>query len=32
MNVSRSRGISNLSEPAVVFYNGIRFSSIEFFS
>ena len=31
-NVSRSLGISNLSEPAVIFYNGIRFSGIELFS
>jgi putative ABC transport system permease protein len=28
MNASRSRGISNLSEPAVIFLNGIRFSVI----
>ena len=32
MNVSRSVGISNLSEPAVIFHNGIRFSVIGIFS
>ena len=32
MNVSRSLDISNLSEPAVIFRNGIRFSVIGIFS